>query len=66
MGSITTKISNKIGSSNKDDLNERDQQIGKFIEKLYREGHTCVEIQETYPRRIIWCEKTPCENPKKF
>jgi hypothetical protein len=52
-------------SSDDDLMADEDAEAEAFAEKLESEGHTCVEILESYPCQVSWCEKTPCANVVK-
>lgn len=33
-----------------------------LMKTLKDEGHTCVEICESFPIQVCWCHETPCKN----
>ncbi len=33
--------------------------------KLEAEGHVCIEVAESFPCAISWCQKTPCSEVEK-
>uniref|UniRef100_A0A6G6ACS9 Uncharacterized protein n=1 Tax=Borely moumouvirus TaxID=2712067 RepID=A0A6G6ACS9_9VIRU len=45
-----------------EDMARRQAEEDAFVEKLVREGHTCIYIMESYPSQTGWCEQKVCIN----
>jgi hypothetical protein len=37
----------------------------EYAKELEKEGHTCVQILESIPPQVIYCNNDPCKNRKK-
>lgn len=45
-------------------IESKNEKALKYAEKLESEGHTCVEILESYPIQIKWCHQKECVGKK--
>jgi hypothetical protein len=41
---------------------QRNQAEEEFAEHLVAKGHKCVNILESYPCQVSWCNREPCSN----
>ena len=46
------------------DAHTRQAEQVAFRRKLEKQGHTCVEVKETYPSQTNWCKQEKCVNSK--
>lgn len=47
-------------------IKNADRENKKFARSLKKQGHRCVNIFETIPTRIGWCQKEICVGPNYF
>lgn len=44
------------------DKQEKQKEKEKLYQELIDKGHTCINILETYPMKLIWCQKEICNH----
>ena len=55
-------IKTKSSVSDNDTIESQNEKALKYAKKLESEGHTCIEILESYPIQVKWCNQQKCIN----
>ena len=44
-----------------DNMDAEQKKEEEFAAKLEADGHTCVDLAESYPVQVFWCQQNPCK-----